>query len=265
MYFFSEFLISSTSNGLSYRMESTYASEFVKLRILPENRSQALITLNEVGAANFVGLGPQLRKENVKSAKKSNKKAKLLPKYKRLSTRDIKRLIRRQQNLDLTEMTCPPDLPRRLNDLWNMYSKSIVDWKGVNDDTNISSHLENILRMDLIGARMRVLRSITTKQVDLEGIVIMETRNVFYFATEGDENSSQVKLVPKKGTMFKLIMPGAEVVLNGNCLAYRPIDRTLRKWKSNQNGNGKKRRGAIYTDLFNDYVFAATNPTRSYK
>lgn len=148
-------------------MDSTYASEFVKLRILPENRSQALITLNEVGAANFVGLSPQIRNENVKSAKKGNKKVKLLPMYKRLSTKEIKRLIRRQQNLDLAEMTCPSDLPRRLNDLWNMYAKSIVDWKGVNDDTNISSHLENVLRMDLIGARMRVLRSITTKQVGL--------------------------------------------------------------------------------------------------
>ncbi|KAM7533750.1 hypothetical protein Aperf_G00000106085 [Anoplocephala perfoliata] len=240
-----------------------YASEFVKSRILPENRSQALITLNEVGAANFVGLAPLPRER--KSAKKTTKKAKILPKFKRLSTKEIKRLVRRQQSSDLMGMTCPSELPRRLNELWNTYSRSLIDWKGVNDDTNISSRLENILRMDLIGARMRVLRSIATKQVDLEGIVTMETRYVFYLASEGvDENSSQVNLVPKRGTMLLLIMPGAEVVLNGNSLAYRPIDRTLRKWKSNQNGSGKKRRGAIHTDLFTDYIFAATDPSKEH-
>lgn len=93
----------------------------------------------------------------------------------------------------------------------------------------------------------------------------METRYVFYVATEGvDENSSRVNLVPKKGTMLLLIMPGAEVVLNGNSLAYRAIDRTLRKWKSNQNGNGKRRRGTINTDLFTDYIFAATDPSRKH-
>lgn len=148
-------------------MDMNYASEFVKSRILPENRNQALITLNEVGAANFIGLASQSRERKTKPAKKTNKKPKLLPQFKRLSTKEIKHFIRRQQRSDLTEMTCPSELPRRLNELWNTYSDSLIDWKGVNDDTNISNRLENILRMDLVGARMRVLRSITTKQVNI--------------------------------------------------------------------------------------------------
>ncbi|CDS36186.1 ribonuclease P protein subunit p29 [Echinococcus multilocularis] len=245
-------------------MSSNYASEFVKSRILPHNRSQAIINLDEFGSANYIGLAPQTREVNKKPAKR-RKKPRLLPQFRGQTAKQLKRLLRREQSADLRrEMTCPINLPRRLNDLWNSYAKSLVNWTEFTDGGKVTNRLENVLRMDLIGARMRVLRSISTKQVDLEGVVTMETRNIFYLATEDDSSTAaQLHIVPKRGTVLLLLMPGAEVALNGSSLAYRPIDRTLRKWKLNSSAGTKKRKGALQMDLFTDFLFSVTDPVNN--
>lgn len=146
-------------------MSSNYACEFVKSRILPHNRGQAIINLDEFGSANYVGLAPQAREVSKKVAK-LRKKPRLLPQFRGQTAKQLKRLLRQEQSADLRrEMTCPVDLPQRLNELWNSYAKSLVDWTGVKNGDKVKSRLENVLRMDLIGARMRVLRSISTRQV----------------------------------------------------------------------------------------------------
>ncbi|VDK22742.1 unnamed protein product [Taenia asiatica] len=226
-------------------MSSNYASEFVKSRILPQNRSQAIINLDEFGSANYVGLAPQAHEVN-KKATKLRKKPRLLPQFRGQTAKQLKQLLRREQSADARrEMTCPADLPQRLNELWNSYAKSLVDWTGFTNGGKVSSRLENVLRMDLIGARMRVLRSISTKQA----------------TTEDDSGTTaRLHIVPKRGTVFLLRMPGAEVALNGNALAYRPIDRALKKWKSNPDPGTKKRKGVRNMGLFTDFLLSATDP-----
>ncbi|KAL5967259.1 Ribonuclease P protein component 1 [Taenia solium] len=233
-------------------MSSNYASEFVKSRILPQNRSQAIINLDEFGSANYVGLAPQAREVN-KKATKLRKKPQLLPQFRGQTAKQLKQLLRREQSADSRrEMTCPADLPQRLNELWNSYAKSLVNWTGFTNGGKVSSRLGNVLRMDFIGARMRV---------DLEGVVTMETRNIFYLATEDDSGTiARLHIVPKRGTVLLLRMPGAEVALNGNALVYRPIDRTLKKWKSNPDSGTKERKGVRNMDLFTDFLFSATDP-----
>ena len=248
---------------------NSYASSFIKSRILPENRNQALINLDEFGTGNYLGLGPQTPKTEKKPEMK-NKKAILLPRFRGKSMKQLKRLLRREQSSDFRrDKTCPAYLPKRLNELWSKYAQSLINWSGVDENANVSSRLENVPRMDLIGARLRVLRSITTKQVDLEGIIMMETRNIFILATEEEDvvesskvSKARLHMVPKRGTVLLLFMPNAEVLLNGNSLTHRPIDRTLRKWKTNQSSAGKRRRGVLHSDLFSDFVFSATDPSK---
>lgn len=89
----------------------------------------------------------------------------------------------------------------------------------------------------------------------------METRNIFYLATEdGSGAVAKLHIVPKKGTVLLLRMPGAEVALNGSALAYRPVDRAMKKWKPNPAAGTKKRKGAQSMDLFTDFLFSVTDP-----
>ncbi|VDD83095.1 unnamed protein product [Mesocestoides corti] len=230
-------------------MYSSYVLTFVRERIPPQRRQQAIVNLDGVGAANYVSLAPLPRADKKTKRRKRHRKVQLLPQFRGQSSKQLKRVMRQQQHPDVRRLTCPSDLPRRLHDLWNQYANSLIDLtkSAQSDEANITHQLENILRMDLIGARLRVLRSITTKQVDLEGIVVMETRNIFYLAREEvvdgkDAEETWLHIVPKRGTVFLLLMTRAEIVLNGNSLAYRPADRAVRKWKLNPSAGAKQKK-----------------------
>uniref|UniRef100_A0A5K3FEV7 Ribonuclease P protein subunit p29 n=1 Tax=Mesocestoides corti TaxID=53468 RepID=A0A5K3FEV7_MESCO len=251
-------------------MYSSYVLTFVRERIPPQRRQQAIVNLDGVGAANYVSLAPLPRADKKTKRRKRHRKVQLLPQFRGQSSKQLKRVMRQQQHPDVRRLTCPSDLPRRLHDLWNQYANSLIDLtkSAQSDEANITHQLENILRMDLIGARLRVLRSITTKQVDLEGIVVMETRNIFYLAREEvvdgkDAEETWLHIVPKRGTVFLLLMTRAEIVLNGNSLAYRPADRAVRKWKLNPSAGAKQKKRPLYTDLFRDYLFTSTEAHHS--
>lgn len=87
----------------------------------------------------------------------------------------------------------------------------------------------------------------------------METKNIFYLSVSCDpvEQETRLHAVPKRGTIFLLIMTRAEVAINGNCLMHRAIDRALRKWRNNPmlSGGAKQKRQPIHTDLFTDLLF----------
>ncbi len=241
--------------------QPSYADKFIKERILPKMKKTAIVNLDDTGP-NYVSLTPLTQEPKPKGTGRKHKKPQLLPQFRGQSAKQLKRLMRKQQSADAREkMTCPLDLPARLHDLWTGYANGLIDWDRfiANKETNISSRMDSILRMDLIGARLRVMRSITTRQVDLEGIVVMETRNIFYLAREEEEEEGSVAarlhIVPKRGTVFLLLMTRAEVILNGTSLMHRPIDRALRKWRLNPTAGARQKRQPIYTDLMRDYLF----------
>lgn len=156
-----------TSAGQS---SSSYADKFVRDRILPRMRKNAIISLGETSGPNYISLAPSTQdgEQKKKMKTKASKKPRLLPQFRGQTSRQLRALMRKQQVTDSQAMTCPKQLPERLHALWTDYADSLIDWEGFDRTAgNVTSRLENILRMDLLGARLRVMRSICTKQVGL--------------------------------------------------------------------------------------------------
>ncbi len=80
---------------------------------------------------------------------------------------------------------------------------------------------KNIVLNELIGLKARVLKSLDKKQRGLSGIVIDETKNTLVMETL---NGS--KRVVKKSSSFRFYFQGAHFDVDGNEIAFRPVERT---------------------------------------
>ncbi|CAH8647842.1 unnamed protein product [Schistosoma rodhaini] len=145
----------------------------------------------------------------------------------------------------------PSNLPIKLHYLWNGYFQSVMSIlpSKLNHNhctnLNIIKNLDTILRLNLIGAQLKILRS-TSCRAGIEGIVIMETKNTFCLATKSLHNQLMtLTTIPKLGSLFLLTLPQMmnnqsnktsthqkiEILLNGDHLIHRAIDRAIRKWR----------------------------------
>ncbi len=88
---------------------------------------------------------------------------------------------------------------------------------------------QNLVRHELIGLEVEVVKSTNPFQKGLSGRVIDETRNMLTIETK-----SGVKNIPKQDCTFSFRLPSGERVrVEGNLLVSRPEDRVkkkLRKW-----------------------------------
>jgi len=87
---------------------------------------------------------------------------------------------------------------------------------------------ENLLRHELIGLNVEVLKSTDLSQEGLTGQVIGETKNTLTLRTSKGERTVQ-----KKGTVFKVFLKGVEVEVDGTQLVKPPEERTktmVKKW-----------------------------------
>lgn len=89
--------------------------------------------------------------------------------------------------------------------------------------------LNRLLKADLHGAIMKVIRSKCPSYVGIEGIVILETKHTFTLITE----SNAVKVIPKPNNVFSLGLRdrGLSFTLYGNHFLERTADRSAKKWK----------------------------------
>ncbi|KAF7258992.1 hypothetical protein EG68_03435 [Paragonimus skrjabini miyazakii] len=151
----------------------------------------------------------------------------------------------------------PVQLPEDLHKLWLGYMQTVVNCDRLLDAKSLSTraanasqtnHLELLLRMNLIGAKLRVVRSTSACLAGRKGIVIMETKNLFRLALNPQFHSSsytdgstmRLVSVPKAGSIFLLLFTPdlqsstdnhSALLLNGDHLTYRPLDRAVRKWR----------------------------------
>jgi ribonuclease P protein subunit POP4 len=88
---------------------------------------------------------------------------------------------------------------------------------------------ENIVRHELVGLDVKVVKSTNPSQLGLSGKVIDETRNMLSI-----ETPNGVRNLPKQDCIFSFLLPsGKRVRVNGKLLVARPEDRVrkkLRKW-----------------------------------
>ena len=87
----------------------------------------------------------------------------------------------------------------------------------------------NLVRHELVGLEVKVVKSSNPSQVGLSGRVVDETRNILMI-----ETPSGVKSLPKESCTFLFRLPSREQVrVDGKLLLARPEDRVkkkLRKW-----------------------------------
>jgi len=86
---------------------------------------------------------------------------------------------------------------------------------------------ENLVRHELIGLKVEVVRARNRDLIGIKGEVVDETKNLLIINTTKGE-----KKVLKEGAIFKFTLPSNEkVIVNGNLLIARPEERVKLKQK----------------------------------
>jgi ribonuclease P protein subunit POP4 len=91
---------------------------------------------------------------------------------------------------------------------------------------------ENLPMHELVGLRLRVVRSSDGGREGMEGVVVDETQRTLVVRVGGRELR-----LPKHGCAFEVTLEdGTAVVLEGDDIAYRPEDRTKRSAVTRRGG-----------------------------
>jgi len=113
-----------------------------------------------------------------------------------------------------------------LNSLWKQYINDLTN--KANSPFEMSSLL---LKADLHGAIVKVVKSIIPSLVGIEGIILQETTKTFKIIVP--ENI--LKVVPKKKNVFTFVVGGFLVTLHGLFFEKNSQNRMVQKWKQKEN------------------------------
>ena len=80
--------------------------------------------------------------------------------------------------------------------------------------------INNILRHEFIGLKCVVVDASNKSLVNLKGKVINETMKTIVLLTGHDK-----KIVPKKGTIFQIMLNGKKINIDGSKILLRPEQR----------------------------------------
>ena len=86
--------------------------------------------------------------------------------------------------------------------------------------------LYKILMGELIGKRVKIIKSSNINIIGLQGKVIDETKNTFII-----ETSDGQKIVPKKENVFRFYLNDHHIDVPGTLLTYRPHERIKKYWR----------------------------------
>lgn len=128
----------------------------------------------------------------------------------------------------------------KMHESWQAYASSCLLTclpKGAEESSENLLNEENVLnclkQIDYHGAYLTVTRSNSKFLIGLSGIVLQDKKNVFYLLTK----ESNIKIVPKIGSLFEFELFGCKFTLVGANMCYRPEMRTTKhaKIKTKQN------------------------------
>ncbi|KAJ1732367.1 RNase P/RNase MRP complex subunit [Coemansia biformis] len=121
-----------------------------------------------------------------------------------------------------------------LHRLWSKYIESLL---GQNVEAQMADAkqwqqvLGRLIKADLHGAQMSVVRAKCPNFVGIEGIVAQETKNTFKLITRDD----RLVVVPKPRCVFELELPsGVRCLVYGDQFKYRASERASKKFKPRQ-------------------------------
>lgn len=150
------------------------------------------------------------------------KQAKHEPKKnKRLMTSKERRSLKLMK-LDDSELKF--ELYLSLNQLWQDYMGTLL--QGSLNNTQEMSR--RIGKSDFHGCFIRVVKSKCPSLVSIEGIILLETKNLFSIITP----SNELKKVPKQNSVFEFEVAGRKVTLYGNNFRFKASERSTRNFKT---------------------------------
>lgn len=90
---------------------------------------------------------------------------------------------------------------------------------------------KNLVHHEFIGLKVKVVNP-KNKSLNLNGIVVDETKNTIKIEVKTKKNTFEEKLIPKKHSVFQFEIPNGEIIeINGNILSIRPEDRIKKRFK----------------------------------
>lgn len=90
---------------------------------------------------------------------------------------------------------------------------------------------KNLVHHEFIGLSVKVI-NLNNKSLDLNGIVIDETKNTIKIEVETKKDYFVEKVIPKMYSVFQFKIPSGEIIeIDGNILTIRPEDRIKKRFK----------------------------------
>jgi len=124
-----------------------------------------------------------------------------------------------------------------LHNLWTGYMKELLDlegleasgWKpGLNEEPRQMQLQTRLCRADLHGAMVKVATATCPSHKDVQGLVVMETKNTLQIL--GKDNT--LRVIPKLGSSFTFVVGGYLFTIPGASIDSKPAERATKKLKN---------------------------------
>ncbi|KAH8380375.1 hypothetical protein KR009_010257 [Drosophila setifemur] len=120
-----------------------------------------------------------------------------------------------------------------LHHLWKGYVREHLDLRVGGEvpqvhDPRYEGFSKKLVKMDLHGAKLKVIQSKCKTLEDLSGICVMDTKNVLKLL--GKDN--RIRTIPKSECVFGLKVGNMEFTIFGQHLNIRPAERSVKKIKN---------------------------------
>ena len=113
-----------------------------------------------------------------------------------------------------------------LHELWKDYMRDLLCLEKVSSKNQAEAE-RRFMKSDLHGSFIVVAKSKCPSVVGLSGIVLQETKHTFKIVTK----SSQLKTIPKRGTVFSISLEEYVFAIYGSNFMFRASDRVSRSFK----------------------------------
>jgi len=124
-----------------------------------------------------------------------------------------------------------------LHNLWAGYMKELLDlegleasgWKpGLNEEPRQMQLQTRLCRADLHGAMVKVAMATCPSHKEVQGLVVMETKNTLQIL--GKDNT--LRVIPKLGSSFTFVVGGYLFTIPGASIDSKPAERATKKLKN---------------------------------
>jgi len=124
-----------------------------------------------------------------------------------------------------------------LHNLWTGYMKELLDLEGLeatgwkpclNEEPRQMQLQTRLCRADLHGAMVKVAAATCPSHKEVQGLVVMETKNTLQIL--GKDNT--LRVIPKLGSSFTFVVEGYLFTIPGASIDSKPAERATKKLKN---------------------------------